>query len=87
MTPGGTSRRAQASSFGSISRTLSAGGMPQLALGLSCAPRSSQPRYPSPEIRWVTAAPDQLNASASKLEHSSTRLAAVSARNPSDTKS
>jgi hypothetical protein len=34
-----------------------------------------------------SVAPVQLNANASKLEHSSTRLAAVSARNPLDTKS
>jgi hypothetical protein len=33
------------------------------------------------------AVPYQLNAKASKLEHSSTRPAAVSARKPSDTKS
>jgi len=37
--------------------------------------------------RRSPAARDQLNANASKLEHNSTRLAAISAMNPPDTKS
>jgi hypothetical protein len=37
--------------------------------------------------RRSPAARDQLNANASKLEHNSTRLAAISARNPPETKS
>jgi hypothetical protein len=59
-------------------------GLPRCTTGLLGLSVTINPSRQTRESRGVSA---QANANASKLEHSNTKPAAVSARNPSETKS